>query len=67
MNRFFGVLVLLCCVNACRSEEQVRNNVIGGLRVGEPLPALELQDLGGQTVTLASFEGRAILLNLWAT
>ena len=41
--------------------------MIGGLRVGEPLPALELQDLGGQTVTLSSFKGRAILLNLWAT
>ena len=67
MNRFVCVLVWLCCVSACRSEEQVRNDVIGGLRVGEPLPALELKDLGGQTVTLSSFEGRAILLNLWAT
>ena len=39
----------------------------GGLRVGAPLPALELRDLGGQTVALSSLEGRVILLNLWAT
>jgi thiol-disulfide isomerase/thioredoxin len=67
MNRFVCALALVCCLSVCRNEEQFRNNVIGGLRIGEPLPALELQDLGGQTVTLSSFEGRAILLNLWAT
>lgn len=67
MNRFVFTLALLCYVSACRNEEQLGNDGAGGLRVGEPLPALELQDLGGQTVTLSSFEGRTILLNLWAT
>src|SRR5690606_35859467 len=31
------------------------------------LPLISFQDATGQTVTLADFQGRVILLNLWAT
>lgn len=34
---------------------------------GEAAPSLPLQDPAGKTVTLASFKGKPVLLNLWAT
>ncbi len=34
---------------------------------GEPAPAIELTDLGGQTRTLAQWQGKLVLLNFWAT
>jgi peroxiredoxin len=36
-------------------------------RAGEHAPALSLTDLEGRTVPLASFEGRVVVLNYWAT
>jgi thiol-disulfide isomerase/thioredoxin len=33
----------------------------------KPLPAFELTDLSGQTWTLKQLEGKALLINLWAT
>lgn len=35
--------------------------------MGEPLPELVLTDLSGKPVTLASFRGKAVLLNLFTT
>jgi thiol-disulfide isomerase/thioredoxin len=34
---------------------------------GKPAPGTEFDDPDGDTVTLASFEGKPLLLNLWAT
>jgi len=36
-------------------------------RVGEPVPDFELGSLDGDQVSLASLQGRVVLLNLWAT
>ncbi len=38
----------------------------GGLD-GHPAPAFRLQDLQGQTVDLASFAGRPVVVNFWAS
>ena len=35
--------------------------------VGEPLPEMALTDLSGEPVTLASFRGKVVLLNLFTT
>jgi thiol-disulfide isomerase/thioredoxin len=35
--------------------------------IGKPLPALTLKDFGGATWTLASFQGKTTLINVWAT
>jgi thiol-disulfide isomerase/thioredoxin len=35
--------------------------------VESKLPNVELKDLGGRTVNLASFKGQPILINFWAT
>lgn len=37
-----------------------------GLR-GEPAPAITLTDLGGQTRTLAEWQGKLVLVNFWAS
>ena len=34
---------------------------------GKPAPAFTLEDIDGRRVTLASFKGKAVLLNFWAT
>ncbi len=34
---------------------------------GKPAPAFELKDLSGKKVSLASYRGKAVLINFWAT
>jgi thiol-disulfide isomerase/thioredoxin len=34
---------------------------------GKPAPAFELKDLAGNTVSLESYRGKAVLINFWAT
>ncbi|MDQ6676747.1 MAG: redoxin family protein [Acidobacteriota bacterium] len=36
-------------------------------RIGKPLPAFELVDLGGKKWTLADLKGKRTLVNIWAT
>lgn len=45
------------------------NWVSGALRQGTqyPLPEIVLQELGGEPVSLASFEGAPVVVNLWAS
>jgi peroxiredoxin len=38
-----------------------------GLRAGEPAPPFRLPDLAGKDVDLASFRGKVVLVNFWAT
>ncbi len=35
--------------------------------MGKPAPAFTLTDLNGQKVSLASYKGKAVLINFWAT
>lgn len=44
----------------------------GGARIlsplqGKPAPAFALEDLSGKKVSLASYKGKAVLINFWAT
>jgi peroxiredoxin len=39
----------------------------GGVRVGSEAPNFQLRDLEGRSVTLASYRGRVVLVNFWAT
>ncbi|MEW6544462.1 MAG: TlpA disulfide reductase family protein [Nitrospirota bacterium] len=39
----------------------------GGVRVGAEAPNFQLRDLEGRSVTLASYRGRVVLVNFWAT
>jgi cytochrome c biogenesis protein CcmG/thiol:disulfide interchange protein DsbE len=57
--------------NAARGE--LVPDAAGGAAVfvtplkGRPAPAFTLQDLNGRKVSLASYRGKAVLLNFWAT
>ena len=35
--------------------------------MGKPAPAFVLEDLSGKKVSLASYKGKAVLINFWAT
>jgi cytochrome c biogenesis protein CcmG/thiol:disulfide interchange protein DsbE len=35
--------------------------------IGKPAPAFALEDLGGNTVSLTNYKGKAVLVNFWAT
>lgn len=39
----------------------------GSVLKGKPAPAFALEDLSGKKVTLASYRGKAVLINFWAT
>lgn len=39
----------------------------GPIAVGDPAPAFTLDDLDGNSVTLADYAGKSVILNFWAT
>lgn len=53
-----GALALSSCVTG---------DTVQRPRIGETAPAYQAETLSGETVTLESFRGRVVLLNLWAT
>jgi len=68
-----GLRTATCCwvavltLAGCRNGERLREIDVDAPIIGRVLPTLELTDLGQQPVDLASFRGRNVLLNLWAT
>lgn len=64
-------LVLLTALSAllgcAASPAQDRQPIIRLVRNPDPAPDFKLQDLDGKPLTLASFRGKVILLNFWAT
>ena len=37
------------------------------MKIGDPTPAFNLQTLDGKTVDIASYKGKVVLLDFWAT
>ena len=57
-----GALILALLAHGCTGAESVVNDQ------GLPMaPAFELADMAGNNVRLADFEGKVVLLDLWAT
>jgi peroxiredoxin len=48
-------------------EQRPAKRASGRGRLGQSIPDIELVSLDGNAVSLASLQGRAVLLNLWAT
>lgn len=61
------VLAAMVLLTACSNGERLRTPTSAGPPVGEPFPALEVTDLGGQPFDLEQLSGRVRVLNLWAT
>ena len=74
--RFFLILLLLLSLLSCNTSER-RSSVDPSLsntqqddkelKEGEKFYNFSLPDLNGQTVSLADFRGKLVLVNLWAT
>jgi peroxiredoxin len=39
----------------------------GAVKIGDPAPAFNLQTLDGKTINIASYKGKVVLLDFWAT
>lgn len=74
-------LLLLLLASACERQPAPSNSMrqsaapaapraagkLDRSHAGKPAPETEFDDPDGETVTLASFEGKPLLLNFWAT
>jgi len=61
-SAFAGLSMFVLAVMACAAPERQRPP-----RVGDPIRPYAAATLAGDTVSLASLEGKVVLLNLWAT
>lgn len=46
---------------------QLRNSMRGVLTRGQPAPAFTLTTFAGDTIATADFEGKVVLINIWAS
>lgn len=60
-------LLLLPSLNSPESETQAEVSANGPAIVDFAAPDIQLQDLGGEQVSLADFRGQVVLVNNWAT
>lgn len=74
-TRFYWLAVLarllLSMAGCARGEETAANVVTAGpppvgVELGHVAPALTLQDLAGEDVSLEAYRGRPVLINFWA-
>ncbi|MFL6858183.1 MAG: TlpA family protein disulfide reductase [Allosphingosinicella sp.] len=72
-----ALLLPLLLLAACSKEVAPSNQAAAGApapagkldrsHAGQPAPATEFLDPDGETATLADFQGKPVLVNLWAT
>jgi peroxiredoxin len=64
-----GVVFLAITLSAVLFNDYAEgtNPYSSGRMIGQPAPDLSLKDLSGNEVSLASFKGKTVLLNFWAT
>ncbi|MET0637689.1 MAG: TlpA disulfide reductase family protein [Chitinophagaceae bacterium] len=58
-HKIIPVLILLFCINTVHSQE-VPN-------ISDPRLQVRLPDVNGDTISLASFKGKVVLLDFWAS
>lgn len=61
MRRRFPVLAATALLAACGAE------VFEAPQVGSPMPSFSLASVTGDQVSLGDFDGKVVLINLWAT
>ena len=62
----------VCALAACATESGAGRGVGGagseaGNQVGAPVPALRVESLSGKKIEVASYRGRVLLLDVWAS
>jgi len=68
-NWLIPIVLAAVCAGAYIVARHHRRATLSGTgsRQGQVAPEFSLQDLAGQTVTLANYRGKVVLLNFWAT
>jgi len=73
MNKKFLILIIAAVfiLSACKpnlgsGSSNLSNNQNGQIKVGQPAPKFELESFDGDTVSLASLEGKAVFVDFWA-
>lgn len=80
-NRHIGLVLLMSAMVCCSCAQSVKGKTDSGTPtatveasqadaapvVGHAAPAFSLVNLDGETVSLADFRGKKVLLNFWAT
>ena len=63
-----AALVLAFGVAACATTEGAGGGgSSGGNQVGAPMPAIKVESLAGKKIDVASYRGRVLLLDVWAS
>src|SRR5688572_3205679 len=60
----------VCALAACATESGAGRGGSGadtGNQVGAPIPALRVESLSGKKIEVASYRGRVLLLDVWAS
>ena len=66
MKRLLTAALLLVALAVPRGGS-AEPAALSGPQIGSPAPAFALKKLDGETVTLADFKGKTLVLNVWAT
>jgi len=65
-----SIRILVCALAvtaAAVAPQAARAAAVTGPQVGAPAPAFTLETIDGRTVTLESFKGKTLVINMWAT
>jgi peroxiredoxin len=62
-----AILLAFAMYKASRQTPRPARLIIRSSSVGSPAPDFALQDLNGQPLNLASYRGKVLLLDFWAT
>jgi len=65
-----GLLLLIVLVSGCKSSSLSPSVSASNSKLGTPMkeePSVAFRDLHGANITLASFKGKVVLVNFWAT
>jgi len=61
------LLLALCAIPLTASADPFEQLGVARPRTSKPAPDFVLKDIRGQSVSLAQFKGKPVLLNFWAT
>jgi len=59
--------LLASCATAGGAGGEATSASAGGNQVGAPVPELKVESLGGKKIDVASYRGRVLLLDVWAS
>lgn len=65
--RLFLLSLIITSLSACGPQPPQQSPVKRLIKVGDPFPVLKLLDLNRNPVTTSRYQGRPLVVNIWAT